>query len=143
MGNYRQKRRKTSHSGRPQRMRRSFISFDYDDKALKNYLKAQLRHPRSPFTASDWSMKEAAPQAHWEREAAHRIKRSSIVIVLLGRNTYRAPGVHKEVAIARRLGKPIIQMIGRKNSRPIPVRHAGRMIRWTWTNLNKVLKPRR
>ena len=94
----------------------------------------------APFEASDWSMKEAAPQAHWEREAAYRIYRSSIVIVLLGRNTYRASGVRKEVAIARMFGKPIVQVIGRKNSRLIPVRHAGRMISWTWPNLKKVLK---
>lgn len=84
-------------------------------------------------------MKEEAPQANWEREAARRIKRSDIVIVLVGFKTHRASGVRKEVAIARELDKPIVQIIGYKNSHPTPVPNAGRLIRWSWANLKKIL----
>jgi len=132
-------------------MKRAFISFDFDnDRVLKDFFVGQFKLPGSPFTASDWSMKEAAPQSNWEQEAApqsnweqeaeRRIRRSDIVIVLVGSETHRASGVLKEVAIARRLGKPMVQIIGYKDSRPTRVSNAGRLIRWSWDNLKKILR---
>lgn len=122
-------------------MKRAFISFDFDeDQQLKHFFAGQLKLPESPFAAADWSMKEAAPQANWEREAENRILRSDIVIVLVGPKTHRAPGVRKEVAIARRLRKPIVQVIGYKDSHPTPVPNAGRLIRWSWPNLTRILE---
>lgn len=121
-------------------MKRAFISFDFDeDQSLKHFFAGQLRLPESPFVAADWSMKEAAPRKNWEREAESRIKRSDIMIVLVGRNTHIASGVRKEVAIARRLRKPIVQIIGYKDSHPTPVPNAGRLLRWSWANLKNVL----
>lgn len=122
-------------------MKRAFISFDFDeDQQLKHFFAGQLKLPESPFAAADWSMKEAAPQANWEDEAEDRILRSDIVIVLVGPKTHRAPGVRKEVAIARRLCKPIVQVIGYKDSHPTPVPNAGRLIRWSWPNLTRILE---
>ena len=99
----------------------------------------QMRLSASPFEGADWSMKEAAPQRNWEREAEARIRRSDVVVVLVGPKTYRSPGVLKEVAIARRLGKPVVQIIGYKGSSPIRVPNAGRLLRWTWDNMTSVL----
>lgn len=122
-------------------MKRAFISFDFDeDQVLKHFFAGQFRLPESPFSAADWSMKEEAPQANWEREAESRISRSDIVIVLVGPKTHRASGVRKEVAIARELRKPIVQIIGYKDSHPTPVPNAGRLIRWSWANLKKILE---
>ena len=84
-------------------------------------------------------MKEAAPQCNWEDEAESRIARSDAVVVLVGQNTHKASGVLKEVAIARRLGKPIVQIIVDKNSSPTAVPNAGRLLKWTWDNMNSVL----
>lgn len=121
-------------------MTRAFISFDFDeDQTLKHFFAGQFRLPASPISAEDWSMKEAAPQANWELEAERRISRSNIVIVLVGRNTYRASGVLKEVSIARRLGKPIVQVIGYRDAHPTPVPNAGRLVRWSWENLRRIL----
>ena len=121
-------------------MKKAFISFDFDeDQTLKHFFAGQFKLPESPFVAADWSMKEAAPRDNWEREAESRIKRSDIVIVLVGPKTHRAPGVRKEVAIARKLRKPTVQIIGYKDSRPSPVPNAGRLIRWSWANLSNVL----
>jgi hypothetical protein len=92
---------------------RMFISFDYDnDKALKEFLVGQSKRTDSPFEISDWSMKEAAPEEYWEKEAERRISCSDMVIVMVGPKTYNAPGVLKEVRITRRLDKPIYQIIG-------------------------------
>ena len=120
--------------------KRAFFSFDFDeDQNLKHHMVGQMRLPASPFAGADWSMKEAAPQRNWEREAEARIKRSDVVVVLVGPKTHKAPGVLKEVAIARRLGKPIVQIIGYKASSPTRVPNAGRLLRWTWDNMMSVL----
>ena len=121
-------------------MTRVFFSFDFDnDLALKNLMKGQLKLPGSPFEAADWSMKEAAPQRNWEQEAEGRIIRSDVVIVLLGARTHRAPGVRKEVAMARRNRKRLVQVILNANSNPVPVPNGGNVIRWSWPNLRRVL----
>ncbi len=120
--------------------KRAFFSFDFDeDLNLKHHMVGQMKLPASPFEGADWSMKEAAPQRNWEQEAEARIRRSDVVVVLVGPKTHRAPGVLKEVAITRRLGKPIVQIIGYKDSNPTAVPNAGRLLRWTWDNMTSVL----
>ncbi len=120
--------------------KRALFSFDFDeDQNLKVHMVGQMKLPKSPFEGADWSMKEAAPQRNWEDEAEARIKRSDVVVVLVGPKTHKAPGVLKEVAIARRLKKPIVQIIGYRDSSPTPVPNAGRLLRWTWDNMTSVL----
>lgn len=118
---------------------RVFISFDYDnDKALKDFLVGQSKNTDSPFSISDWSMKEAAPEDYWEKEAEGRISRSDMVIVMVGPKTHNAPGVLKEVRITRKLEKPIYQIIGYKDGDYKPVPDAGRLYSWNWENLKKI-----
>ena len=120
--------------------KRVFISFDFDnDKALKDFLLGQSRLPDSPFEVSDWSMKEAAPERNWEHEARAKIKRSDVVIVMVGPKTHKAPGVLKEVKIAREESIPIVQIIGYRDGDYIAVPDAGRLYRWDWENLKKLL----
>lgn len=120
--------------------KRVFISFDFDnDKVLKDFIVGQSRLLDSPFEISDWSMKESAPLPFWEEEASSRIKRSDIVIVMVGPKTYFASGVLKEVRIAREEGKRIVQIIGYKDGDYTPVPNAGQLYRWDWGNLKKLL----
>ena len=120
--------------------KRVFFSFDFDeDQSLKHHMVGQMKLSDSPFEAADWSMKEAAPQRNWEQEAEAKIRRSDVVVVLVGPRTHKAPGVLKEVAIARRLGKPIVQIIGYRDASPSAVPNAGRLLRWTWPNMTNVL----
>jgi len=120
--------------------KRAFFSFDFDeDQNLKHHMAGQMKLPESPFEGADWSMKEAAPQANWEKEAEGRIRRSDIVVVLVGPKTHKAPGVLKEVAIARRVGTPLVQIIGYKDASPTSVPNAGRLLKWTWDNMTNVL----
>ena len=120
---------------------RVFVSFDFDnDKIVKDFIVGQSKLSDSPFEISDWSMKEAAPQANWEAEARARISRSDMVIVMVGPKTYKAPGVLKEVKIARALEKPIYQIIGYRNGNYTPVPDAGRLYSWNWDNLKKLFQ---
>ena len=120
---------------------RVFVSFDFDnDKILKDFIVGQSKLSDSPFEISDWSMREAAPQANWEAEARARISLSDMVIVMVGLRTYKAPGVLKEAKIARVLKKPIYQIIGYRNGNYTPVPDAGRLYSWNWDNLKKLFQ---
>jgi len=124
------------------RKRRVFISFDFDsDRILYDFMIRQARQWDSPFEVEDWSLKEAAPKARWVTEAREKIKRSDSMLVIVGRNTYRAPGVLKEVEIANELRKHVFQVIGYRDSSPRRVPGAGRIYKWNWPNLEELLAP--
>lgn len=123
----------------PQSKARVYVSFDFDnDKILKEFIVGQAKLSDSPFEISDCSLKEAAPEPQWEVRAAQRISTADVVIVMVGAQTWRAPGVLKEVAIARRLGKPIYQVIGYRNGQYRAVPNAGRLYAWNWENLKRL-----
>jgi MTH538 TIR-like domain (DUF1863) len=116
-----------------------FISFDFDqDKALKDLLIAQCMNENCPFDVIDASLKEAGPEKDWEDKAFEMLKRADTVLVLLGHQTHRAPGVLKEVKMARSLGKKVIQLIGHKDQKYRRVPGAGVLYSWTWDNLHKL-----
>lgn len=120
--------------------KRAFISFDFDhDKTVKDFVIGQAKLPSSPFSVADYSLKEAAPMKTWEDKARAAIKRSDIVIVMVGSLTHKAPGVLKEVQMAREEGKKIVQIIGYKDGNYTAVPNAGRLYSWNWDNLKKLL----
>ena len=120
--------------------KRVFVSFDFDeDRALKDFIIQQARNPDSPFNVIDHSLKEAAPERTWKDKARAAIARSHIVLVMVGPKTYRAPGVLAEVQMARELNIPIVQVIGYRDGSYNAVPNAGRLYRWNWENLKKLL----
>lgn len=120
--------------------KRAFISFDFDnDKILKDFIIGQSKNADSPFEVVDSSLKEAAPQREWEELAERRIQNSDVVVVMVGKDTHRAPGVLKEVAMARKHHVQIVQVIGYRDSSPIRVPDAGTLYSWDWENLKKIL----
>src|SRR3989440_1660452 len=118
-----------------------FVSFDFDnDKILRDFIIGQAKLPDSPFEVSDHSLKEAAPEKDWESKARAAMNRADKFITMLGSKTRTAPGVKKEVAMAKSLGKTRFQIIGYKNgSRDWAVPDAGMTYSWNWDNLKKLL----
>jgi hypothetical protein len=117
-----------------------FVSFDYDwDKVLKDFLIGQSKLEDSPFEVIDGSLKEAAPEKDWEDKARSKIKAADVVIVMVGKYTYRASGVLKEVKMANEEHKKIIQIIGYKDQNCPRVEGAGTLYSWNWENLKKLL----
>ena len=120
--------------------KRVFISFDFDnDKVLKDFMVGQAKLPDSPFEIYDWSLKEEEEEEDWEDEARKRIKRSDLVLVMVGGKTHKASGVLKEVKIARDEEVKIVQMIGYKDKDYEAVPGAGRLYSWNWDNLVNLL----
>ena len=117
-----------------------FVSFDFDnDKVLKEFIIGQSKLADSPFEVTDHSLKEAAPEKDWADKARRGIMRSEIVLLMVGPKTHKAPGVLKEVAIAREENKKIVQIIGYKDGNYTAVPDAGRLYAWNWDNLKKLL----
>jgi hypothetical protein len=117
-----------------------FVSFDFDnDKKLKEFIIGQARLSDSPFDVIDHSLKEAAPLKTWEDKARAAIRRSDIVLVMVGPHTHKASGVLKEVRMAREEGIPIVQVIGYKDEDYTAVPDGGRLYAWNWDNLKKLL----
>ena len=117
-----------------------FISYDYDnDKILKEFIIGQTKNDRLPFDVIDFSLKEAAPLKTWEDKARTAIKRSDLVLVVVGPYTYKAPGVLKEIKIAREEGVRVAQIIGYKDGNYTAVPNAGILYKWNYENLIKLL----
>jgi hypothetical protein len=120
-----------------------FVSFDFDnDRALRDLIIGQARLPGSPFEVADYSLKEASRETLWERKASAAIGRADKFVVMLGPRTRFARGVKKEVLMAVMLKKPRFQIIGYTDgSRKWAVPGGGRVYRWDWENLEKLLAP--
>ena len=118
-----------------------FISFDFDnDRTLKEFIVQQAKNADSPFEITDMSLKEAAPEKDWLDKAKAAIGRSEVFMVMLGPKTKNAPGVLKEVKVANELNKSKFQIIGYNGgSEDWAVANAGRVYRWDWENLKKLL----
>jgi hypothetical protein len=120
--------------------KRVFVSFDFDnDRALKDFILGQAKLNDSPFEVIDHSLNEAAPEHNWELKARAAIKRSDLMLVIVGQHSHRAHGVLKEVAMAREADVPIVQIIGYRDGEYTPVANAGRLYAWNWDNLKKLL----
>ena len=120
--------------------KRVFVSFDFDnDRVLKDFIIGQSKNEDSPFEVIDHSLKEAAPERDWENKAAAAISRAEIVLVMVGEKSHKAQGVLKEVAMARKAGVKIVQIIGYRDGNYTPVPDAGRLYSWNWENLKNLL----
>lgn len=126
------------------RMKRAFISFDYDNDArLKDLLVGQSKYPDSPFEIADWSIKAASPT--WQAEARRRIRASGLVIVLCGHHTDTAIGVSTELRIAKEEEVPYFLLAGHKDPVRLPksADPSDKLHRWTWENLKNLVQGKR
>ncbi len=120
--------------------KRVFVSFDFDnDKFLKDSVVGQSKLKDSPFSIADWSLKEEQEEANWKKEARAKIKRSDIVLVMVGEKTYKASGVLAEVKMARDEDIKIVQIKGYPDKTCPKVPDAGTLYKWTWENLKNLL----
>ena len=119
-----------------------FVSFEYETgHGLKEDLIAQARQPDSPFSVTDFSLREREPESGWLDKARRAIERCDVFVTLLSQNTHNAPGVLEEIKIARGLGKPRFQLRAQGHKwREMP--DAGKLVVWTWANLQRELAPR-
>jgi len=118
---------------------RAFISFDFDNNLSHKVLFAgQARHSQTPFNIEDWSSKAHLPQKQWEDLIHAKINKCNILIVLVGKKTYQASGVKKEIAFAKEYDVPVFGVyVDGANSLTILPDGLARthMIDWRWDNI--------
>ena len=115
---------------------RAFISFDFDNNSgEKNYFVGQARNFRTPFNIEDWSSKVALPQREWEVLIKGKINKCNMLIVLVGKKTYTATGVEKEIAFAKSQNVPVfgvyVDDADDKTALPTGLQR-NRTIKWKW-----------
>jgi len=118
---------------------RAFISFDYDNnKTEKDLFAGQAKNSRTPFNIEDWSSKTELPQKEWERRINEKINKCNMLIVLVGKKTYSATGVIKEISFAKSNDVPVfgVYVGGAGSSTTLPdglLRY--RAIEWEWDEI--------
>ena len=115
-----------------------FVSFQVDkDRDLQNNFYRQAKKETN-HRVRDCSLHESYPDEAWKNKARNAIRRSDVVVVLIGQDTQNAPGVIVETDMARSSGKPIIQL--RPQGRPYNgLTRLGEPIPWRWSRINAEL----
>ena len=113
-----------------------FVSFEFDkDGDLKNNFFEQAKD-HTPHRVRNFSLNEAYPNEEWKERARSAIRKCGVLIVLVGQDTHNSPGVKTEIDIARKLKKPVFQVIPQR--RPYTgLSYVTDRIRWKWDLINK------
>jgi len=87
--------------------RRVFISFHMEDEAQVNLLRHQAKDEQSDIQFTDYSVKEPFDEK-WKTQATERIRRSSVVMVMVGAETHNREAVNWEIKKAYEMNKKVI-----------------------------------
>ena len=120
----------------------AFISFDYDhDQDIRGSLVSQSENPESPFSITDWSIREPIDEK-WRQKVRDIIARTDLTIFLCGAHTHTASGVAAEMTIVREEGKPYFLLKGRKNRvchKPRGALRTDEIRPWKWEILKQLI----
>ena len=121
--------------------KRIFISFAIEDKKYRDFLVAQAKNERSPFTFVDMSVKEPWTQKIWKDKCREKIQKCDGMIVLLSKNTWHASGARWEIKCAKEERVPVIGMHVKKNDKGAkpPELYGKKVIEWSWDNLDETI----
>ncbi|MDR1983558.1 MAG: TIR domain-containing protein [Prevotellaceae bacterium] len=118
---------------------RAFISFDFDNNLIeKNLFVGQAKNSRTPFNIGDWSSKTSLPQKQWEDLIKEKINKCNLLIVLVGKKTYSATGVVKEIEFANSQDIPLfgVYVGGANSTNTLPTGlQRNRTIDWDWDKI--------
>jgi hypothetical protein len=122
---------------------RAFISFDFDNNETQRMLiVGQSRNSKTPFSVQDWSSKEELVQSQWETVITDKINKCHLMVVLVGRSTYGATGVLREIKMAQAQDIPFfgIYVDGAGTSTSLPGGLArNRTISWTRDSISSAI----
>lgn len=128
--------------GEKMAIKRAFISFDFDhDEDLRNLLAGQAKHPDTPFSLTDWSVK-APLTGDWKAKVRSRIQNADLTIVICGEYTHLSTGVAAELEISRVERRPYFLLWGRASrpcTKPSTAAATDKIYNWTWDNLKSLI----
>lgn len=84
-----------------------FVAFAIEDERMRDLLKGQSLHTKSPFEFIDMSVKEAYSN-DWKDKVRTRIRRSDGVIALVSKSSLQSSGQKWEIECAKAEGKKVM-----------------------------------
>lgn len=109
-----------------------FIAFAIEDESIRNMIKGQSLHTKSPFEFVDMSVKEAYDE-EWKKKVRTRILRSDGVLVVVSKNSLNSSGQKWEIQCAKEEKKKIRGIWAYKEDRT-DIAGVNTMV-WTWDNI--------
>lgn len=120
---------------------RAFISFAAEDARFRDLFVGQGKLDETPWEVADWSLHEPFTSS-WKTQTRARIKRTHVLIMLVGAKTYLAEGAIWEVNCAREEEIPVFGVrISKKYPCPRPscLKDLA-LIDWTWDGIARIIK---
>ena len=122
---------------------RAFISFDFDNNLEERKLfVGQAKNSRTPTNIEDWSSKKKLPERQWEKLIEEKVKKCNLLIVLVGKKTYSATGVKKEIQFANSNNVPIfgiyVDEANSTSSLPSGLTR-NRTVKWKWDDVSNLI----
>lgn len=109
-----------------------FVAFAMEDERIRDMIKGQSLHTKTPFDYVDMSVKEAY-ETDWKNKVRTRILRSDGVLAIITRNSLSSTGQSWEIACAQELNVPVRGIWAYKEDH---TRVAGvQTMEWTWSNI--------
>jgi hypothetical protein len=109
-----------------------FVAFAIEDENIRNMIKGQSLHTKTPFSYVDMSVKEAYDE-EWKKKVRTRILRSDGVLVIVSKNSPASSGQKWEIKCAQEEKKKIRGIWAYKEDRT-KIEGVNTMV-WTWDNI--------
>jgi hypothetical protein len=109
-----------------------FVAFAIEDENIRNMIKGQSLHTKTPFSYVDMSVKEAYDE-EWKKKVRTRILRSAGVLAIVSKNSPSSSGQKWEIKCAQEEKKKIRGIWAYKEDRT-KIEGVSTMV-WTWDNI--------
>ena len=119
--------------------RRVFLSFEFTRDGSRRGTFISDAKQQCDFALIDKSLPAPEHSNEWRQEVKERMKTCHVVIVLLGSDTYNAPGVKDELSLAGQVGCPVVQLMPQGQNYGLVAKN-GAVCTYKWTMVNKMLK---
>src|SRR6266545_1260693 len=83
-----------------------FVAFAIEDVSIRDMIKGQSLHTKTPFEYTDMSVKDAYDE-EWKKRVRTRILRSDGVLVIVTKNSLTSTGQKWEIGCAKQEKKKI------------------------------------
>jgi hypothetical protein len=109
-----------------------FVAFAIEDERIRDLIKGQALHTKTPFEYIDMSVKEAYDE-EWKKRVTTRIRRSHGVLAIVTKNSLTSTGQKWEIQCAKDEKKPLrgIWAFEADNTDLVGVK----TMAWTWENI--------
>jgi hypothetical protein len=109
-----------------------FVAFAIEDERMRDLLKGQSLHTKTPFEYVDMSVKEAYDK-EWKERVCTRIRRSDGVIAIISKSSLTSSGQAWEIRCAKDEKKPLRGIWAYSDDRT-NITGVYTMV-WTWDNI--------